>query len=48
MGEHLKYFTNGKVGLDMPFCEAPSLPEALNIITKEYEDPVKKFIKQYS
>ena len=48
MGEHRKYYPDGKVGKDMPHCEAPAFPNELNFITKEYDDPVKKFEKQYS
>ncbi len=48
MGEHKKYYPDGKLGKDMPHCEAPDLPCELNFITKAYDDPVKSFKKQYS
>ncbi len=47
MGEHRKYYPNGKVGKDMPHCKAPDFPNERNIIGKEYDDPVKVFIKRY-
>lgn len=48
MGEHRKYYPDGKLGKDMPHCEAPAFPNELNFLTKEYDDPVKKFEKHYS
>ena len=47
MGEHRKYYPNGKVGRDMPHCKAPDFPKEINIIKKKYDDPVKKFVKRY-
>ena len=47
MGEHRKHYHNGKVGKNMPHCKAPNLPEVKNIITKDYDDPLKKFVKRY-
>ena len=47
MGEHKKYYPNGKVGRDMPHCKAPDFPSELNIIKKKYDDPIKKFVKRY-
>lgn len=47
LGEHRKYYPNGKVGRDMPHCKAPVFPEEINIIKKKYDDPVKKFMKRY-
>ena len=47
LGDHKKYYPDGKVGRDMPHCKAPDFPPLLNIIGKVYDDPVKKFIKKY-
>lgn len=46
MGEHRKYYPNGKLGRDMPNCKAPNFPQEINIIKNNYDDPVKKFIKK--
>jgi len=48
MGEHRKYYKDGKVGIDMPHCKAPLFPEERKLATREYDDPVKKFVKRYS
>ena len=47
MGEHRKYYKNGKIGRDMPNCSAPDFPEEMNILRKDYDDPIKKFEKRY-
>lgn len=47
MGEHRKFYPNGKVGKDMPHCKAPDFPNEHIIIAKEYDDPVKEFVKRY-
>lgn len=47
MGDHKNYYHNGKVGRDMPHCPAPDFPQEINIIKKEYDDPLKKFVKRY-
>ncbi len=47
IGDHRKFFKDGKIGRDMPHCEAPKLPEENNIIKKEYIDPLQKFEKKY-
>lgn len=47
MGEHSKYYLNGKVGKDMPHCRAPIFPKKMNILRKEYDDPIKIFEKKY-
>ena len=47
LGDHKKYYPDGKVGRDMPHCKAPDFPPFLNIIGRSYDDPVKKFVKKY-
>ncbi|WP_202108292.1 6-hydroxymethylpterin diphosphokinase MptE-like protein [Succinivibrio dextrinosolvens] len=47
MGEHRKHYPDGKLGKDMPHCKAPNFPEEVNILRKEYDDPIKKFTKRY-
>lgn len=47
LGDHKKYYPDGKVGRDMPHCKAPDFPPFLNIIGRNYDDPVKKFVKKY-
>lgn len=47
IGDHRKYYPDGKVGRDMPHCKAPNFPPMINIIGCSYDDPVKKFVKKY-
>ena len=47
LGDHKKYYPDGKLGRDMPHCKAPDFPPLLNIIGKAYDDPIKKFVKKY-
>ncbi|MCR5536437.1 MAG: DUF115 domain-containing protein [Succinivibrio sp.] len=48
MGEHRKFYKDGKIGRDMPHCAAPKLPAAIKLACREYEDPQKKFVKRYA
>ncbi len=47
IGEHRKFFKDGKIGRDMTNCKAPKLPEEINIIKRDYADPLLKFEKKY-
>ncbi|MGN0916167.1 MAG: 6-hydroxymethylpterin diphosphokinase MptE-like protein [Succinivibrio sp.] len=47
MGEHKKYYPDGKVGTDYPHCKATPLPEERAMSTQNYDDPIKKFVKKY-
>ena len=47
IGEHRKFFKDGKIGRDMTNCKAPKLPEEINIIKRDYADPLLKFEKRY-
>ncbi|WP_281071272.1 6-hydroxymethylpterin diphosphokinase MptE-like protein [Succinivibrio dextrinosolvens] len=48
LGEHQKIYKDGKVGVDMPNCKAPNLPQ-MHILVKDdgYKDPLSKFVKKY-
>ena len=46
-GEHKKYFSDGKVGKDMPHCSAPKFPILEKIIKFDYVDPQNVFEKKY-
>lgn len=48
VGEHRKYYPDGKVGRDMPHCPAPIFPPPINIIGCNYDDPIKIFVKKYN
>ena len=48
MGEHRKYYPDGKVGKDMPHVSAPDFPSEVNLIKEKYDDPIKQFIKRYN
>lgn len=45
LGDHRKYYSDGKVGKDMPHCKAPLFPEEL-ILTKKKNGLHQKFIKR--
>ena len=45
MGEHRKYYPNGKLGKDMSHCSAPDFPEDMILLKNHYHDPIKKFKK---
>lgn len=47
IGEHQKFYTNGKVGVDYPHCKATDLPPMLYLKNAEYDDPQKIFEKRY-
>ncbi|WP_164954296.1 motility associated factor glycosyltransferase family protein [Succinivibrio dextrinosolvens] len=47
MGEHRKYYPDGKVGKDMPHVSAPNFPSEVNLIKEKYDDPQKTFKKRY-
>lgn len=47
MGEHRKFFPDGRVGKDMPNCKAPLFPSQFKVVHNEYDDPQKTFIKLY-
>ena len=47
IGEHRKFFKDGKIGRDMTNCKAPKLPEEINIIKRDYADPLIKKKKRY-
>ena len=46
-GEHNKYFSDGKVGKDMPHCSAPKFPVLEKIYKLDYVDPQNVFEKKY-
>lgn len=47
MWDHSKYFPNGLVGLDTSFAKAPRFPKKLEILKKQFDDPLKTFVKRY-
>ncbi|MGN1281050.1 MAG: 6-hydroxymethylpterin diphosphokinase MptE-like protein [Succinivibrio sp.] len=48
LGDHQKFFKDGKVGIDTPTCKAPNLPVMPNLLSRtEYDDPMKVFVKRY-
>lgn len=47
MGEHRKFYPDGRVGKDMPNCKAPLFPSQFKVVHNEYEDPQKTFMKRY-
>ena len=46
MGEHRKYYSNNKVGRDMPSISAPPMPHVRKLIRAEYKDPITAFTKK--
>lgn len=47
IGEHRKFYPDGKVGIDYPLCKAPVLPPEFHLRRAEYDDPQKIFEKRY-
>ncbi len=47
MWDHRKYFENGVVGKDTSYGKAPPFPGKIEIITKQFDDPLKTFVKKY-
>lgn len=39
IGEHRKFYPDGKVGIDYPLCKAPVLPPEFHLRRAEYDDP---------
>ncbi len=48
MGNHKKYFKDGKVGRDMGEYTAPKVPEDIILTPVKFDDPQRKFEKQYN
>ena len=48
LGDHQKFFEDGKLGKDYPSCKAKPLPPMVNLLSKtNYDDPMKVFVTRY-
>lgn len=46
MGDHRKYYSDNKVGKDMPSISAPPMPPVRKLIRTEYKDSITEFTKK--